>query len=548
MGKKKTTEELAAELGGKEQSQADVAAQFGGQLVQPSLSAGQVAAGAVTNFPRSTYELGKGLVSAVLSPIDTARNVLDLGAGILQSILPEGLVQNVNQLEAFLQGDDENAKRARRVAENVGNFYVERYGSIEGAKRAIAEDPAGVLADASTIFGIGAALPGRAGVVSGQIGRTIEPLSAAARGARSSFRLATQEAIPAAAGILPGTGPMPLQTAFRVGAEGGPSATMFAESMRNPAKISGVVEIAKENLAALRQQRNQQYLQGMASVSADPAVLSLNEISSAISNARARAKYKNVVIDETLNSALNQMQDMVEAWKQLDPNEYHTPVGLDALKQQLYSKIVEKISYADNANARAAAGNVVQAVRNTINRQAPTYAKVMKSYEEASDTISEIERALSLGRGASIDTSLRKLQSLMRNNVQTNYGGRVELARQLEQAGQEFMPALAGQSLSPIDPRGLGRAALGGSSGYMLASGAAMSNPFGLLALLGGSSPRLMGELFYGAGKVYGAGSRAAEAIQGIAPLRQAGEYAQAMYDPQIANYLYQLERSSQGQ
>jgi hypothetical protein len=544
----KTAEELAAEFGGQEQSADAVAAQFGGQQVQPSLSAGQVVGGAIKNFPRSTYELGKGLVSAVLSPIDTASNVLDLGAGILQAILPEGLVQDINKLEAFLQGDDENAQRARRAAQSVGSFYVERYGSVEGAKRAIAEDPAGVLADASTIFGGGAALPGRIGATSGRIGRAIEPISATTRMAKAGFETATQKGIPAIAGILPGTGPMPLQTAFRAGAEGGPTATMFTEAMRNPAKISEVVDVAKANLQALRQQRSQQYQQGMASVSADPTVLNLDDISSAISKARQRSQYQGVITDKTLKGALDEMQRMVEAWKKLDPDIYHTPIGLDALKQKLYSEVVEKLSYADNANARAATGEVVQAVRGTINSQAPTYAKVMRGYEEASDTIKEIERALSLGNNASIDTSLRKLQSLMRNNVQTNYGGRVELAQQLERAGQEFMPALAGQSLSPLDPRGLGRAALGGSGGYMLASGAAQANPLGLLALLAGSSPRLMGELFYGAGKAYGAGAKTAEAIQGIAPLRQAGEYAQAMYDPQIANYIYQLERSSQGQ
>jgi len=67
----------------------------------------------------------------------------------------------------------------------------------------------------------------------------------------------------------------------------------------------------------------------------------------------------------------------------------------------------------------------------------------MREYSVASEQIREIERALSLGKGASVDTAMRKLQSLMRNNVQTNYGSRTKLAQQLETAGgQEFMPEI----------------------------------------------------------------------------------------------------------
>jgi hypothetical protein len=48
----------------------------------------------------------------------------------------------------------------------------------------------------------------------------------------------------------------------------------------------------------------------------------------------------------------------------------------------------------------------------------------------------------------------------MRDNVQTNYGQRTKLGKELEAAGgQEFMPGLAGQALSNIMPRGLQGAA-----------------------------------------------------------------------------------------
>ena len=81
-------------------------------------------------------------------------------------------------------------------------------------------------------------------------------------------------------------------------------------------------------------------------------------------------------------------------------------------------------------------------------------AFTMKAYSDASDQIMEIERALSLGKKASVDTGMRKLQSLARNNVQTNYGNRLSLARELEDAGGvSLLPSIARQARNSWTPR-----------------------------------------------------------------------------------------------
>lgn len=133
-------------------------------------------------------------------------------------------------------------------------------------------------------------------------------------------------------------------------------------------------------------------------------------------------------------------------------------------------------------------------------------AKVMKDYSQASETLAEVEKALSLGNKAAADTSMRKLQSLMRNNVNTNYGNRLNLAKTLEDKGADILPAVAGQAASSWTPRGLqGLAATGaGISG--------ITNP-ATLAALPFTSPRLMGELSYGLGALNrGAGNLAGKA------------------------------------
>jgi hypothetical protein len=206
------------------------------------------------------------------------------------------------------------------------------------------------------------------------------------------------------------------------------------------------------------------------------------------------------------------MRNVVAEWRRLDPAEFHTPEGLDALKQRL-GGIIESIPMTDRT-ARLAAGQVYNATKDTINAQAPTYARVMKDYTAAASEIDEIERALSLGKKASADTSMRKLQSLMRNNVQTNYGNRLTLAEKLAtKGGEDVMPSLAGQASNSWTPRSLASQAGASAAGLGV-----FFNPW-TLAALPLQSPRLVGEATYGLGRaIGGAGSLAPAALTGGAP------------------------------
>ena len=182
---------------------------------------------------------------------------------------------------------------------------------------------------------------------------------------------------------------------------------------------------------------------------------------------------------------------------------------MDALKQSI-GDILESIPFEQKA-ARSAVGDVYAKIKNTISKQAPTYEKVMRAYAAASENIREIERALSLGKKASVDTAMRKLQSLMRDNVNTNYGQRGRLAKQLEEAGgKDFMPALAGQALQSFTPRGI-------QQGVSSLTGLGAFSVGGLPAALGtaaASSPRLAGEVAYLSGLLARYPARAAEMIK----------------------------------
>jgi hypothetical protein len=120
-----------------------------------------------------------------------------------------------------------------------------------------------------------------------------------------------------------------------------------------------------------------------------------------------------------------------------------------------------------------------------------------------------MEKTLSLNPKASVDTSLRKLQSVMRNNVNTNYGKRADLVKLLKEHGATHIIAkLAGQALSSIEPRGLSRMVAGlsaaGGAGVLGAGVLGLANPLMAVPLAGQlamQSPRLMGEAAYLGGR-----------------------------------------------
>ena len=493
-----------------EQQRAIALAEAELKLRQKPMTAGEVATGAITNFPSSFKNLIGNIVEAVTSPVETAKSVLDVGAGALQNVLPEKLVQAV--------GED---KRSRDMARKVGEFYAERYGTGEGLKQAIATDPAGVLADLSTVLTSGAtAAPRAVAAPLSKAASMVDPLALAVKGTQATLSAAGRAAAPVL-GVQTGVGTEPFRQAFRAGREGGETSQAFRANISGTTAMTDVLDAAKANLDALRTERSNQYRSGMTNISKDKSVLSFDGIDNALKQAETRTKYKNQIKDQAAFDALTEAKSVVDEWKKLDPNDYHTPEGFDALKQSI-GAVLER--FDPKTNSYNTINQVYNSVKSEITKQAPVYSNTMREYTQATEQIREVERALSLGNKASADTAMRKLQSLMRDNVQTNYGQRVQLAKELEKVGgRELMPSLAGQALSDIAPRGLQRATALPAGGLAYLIGGVPAAGVSLAT----SSPRLMGEAAYGAGLV----------------ARGAGEAERRLpfaVNPQLYNLLYQ--------
>ena len=121
------------------------------QNKENELSWGDVASGAVDNFLPSAKRAAGEIWDAVTSPVETVKALGNLGLGTAQKLIP---------------GEQEEEK----YADAVGQYFADRYGSMDGFKKSLMLDPAGVLSDMSSVFTGGGALlkgAGKAATVAG---------------------------------------------------------------------------------------------------------------------------------------------------------------------------------------------------------------------------------------------------------------------------------------------------------------------------------------------------------------------------------------------
>ncbi len=480
---------------------------------------GAVAEG-VTNLPSSVYQLGADTVSALASPVQTLTTLQKLARGIVQKVVPDPIVE-------FL-GRDETGDQ---VADAVGQYYASKYGSEQAFLDAVATDPAGILADASTVLmgggGMLSKIPAlqQFGTKTAAVGQAIEPISATTKAVAPVVGTTAQ----AISGTLTGTGTEPLKQAFRAGEAGGTKSDLFTSNLRGTANPTDIVDTARQALTDMRMRASENYKSNMAEVSKDATVLDLTDTFSSLQNSFNKfAAFKGQIKNESVAAALKAVQAKVDDWAKLDPAEFHTPEGLDQLKQSV-GEILMGLP-AENRTAYAAVKNVYDEIKKSVAKQAPDYAKAMDDYSKSSDLLFEMERALSLGNNKSADTALRKLSSIMRNNVNTNYGERLRLGSMLDEASDgTLFPMIAGQQMSSWTPRGLQQATttLGSLQAYNLAGA-----PAAVTTALA-SSPRIAGEAAHAMGRASGAVQRAggSKIAEVTAPYRQ----------PEVYNALYQL-------
>lgn len=426
---------------------------------------------ALRNTPQSALQFGKDLVTPILSPIETAKSLKDLGIGVYQLFTPG------------VQPNEELAKA-------VGKYFANRYGSLEKAKQTFANDPVGFAGDASILFTGGSTLatkvPGLAGKTTSainKVGQAIDPVTPLTKGA-GFVANKTGNVLADVLGMTTGAGKDAIQGAVSAGKSGGDAQRVLIDNMRGNASADDVVNQAFDALNKTKQTKTKNYKSGMDAVKAANAKVDFKGIEKA---------YQSVLNDFTiktkkgpvlkggadLQKKFNEINSLIKQWK--NNPDLHKAQNVDALKQAVDS-------LWKPGKESVVVTKVRKAIHDEIVKQVPEYADTMKAYEQAVKFEKEIMKELSLNNKAAAGTVLRKLQSVMRNNASTNYGARLELLKNLD---PDLLPALAGQSLNQITPRGIQRVIGGGQVG---ASALGYVDPVTLIPGLSIQSPRLVGE------------------------------------------------------
>jgi hypothetical protein len=158
---------------------------------QREYSWSEVPAAARQNLPRSAKQFYGDVATAVLNPIDTAQSMAQLAGGAAMAVLPE---RAQNWLMS-VGNDPQKMQQSIDMARAAGGELADKYGSMAGFRRALAEDPVSVAADFSTLLSGGATATARVAPTTARILQSGADL--------------TNPLMPAAAlnnAVIPGTG------------------------------------------------------------------------------------------------------------------------------------------------------------------------------------------------------------------------------------------------------------------------------------------------------------------------------------------------------
>lgn len=280
------------------------------------------------------------------------------------------------------------------------------------------------------------------------------------------------------AGFMTGTGSESVGKAVEAGKQG---SKVFVDNMRRNVSPEEVVGRAKEELQNMVSANNDLYKANMADAFADTTELNVGKVSN---------KLGELINKETLGGeiplAAEEKKVLEKTYEYLRPafksRVARTTQGLDKIRRK-----VADINTEFGTNAHRLKKAMENIIKDTISEQRPEYRKGLQTYAKNKAEIEEIAKTFSLEK--SLDTALRKLQSVGRNNVQTNYGYRNQLLDTLDFGG-DISNAIAGQAFNTILPRSQASRVLAGLAGLHF-------NPMALLA-----SPRLIGETAYGLGRL----------------------------------------------
>jgi len=283
----------------------------------------------------------------------------------------------------------------------------------------------------------------------------------------------------------------------------------FIENLRGKVPPDEILSEIKQGLSKIQSANSAAYSTAKTGWAADTTPLNIDAVTAAYDKVQSSLQQRGKsLIGDAEQRIVKEIGDVLDQWK-ADPAA-RTALDFDALKRRIDAVYPESPKHS---NAQRAVTEVRNAVKNEITNQVPAYADAMKAYDQQLTLIRDISKALGTGDKVAKETAINKAIGVLKNKPASEYTR--NLVNELEQqGGVSVLPSLAGQELGQFVPSsGLGRsiAGLGAGAAYL------MHNPV-LAAAAPFTSPRLMGEAAYAAGRVAAAKGNVTNALSNLTP------------------------------
>lgn len=482
-----------------------------GSLAPDEVSLGEALGGAAINFLPSTFELAGDTVRALTLDLpDTLEGVVSLIGGAT------GISKDDTAWEA------------------LKDYYVDRYGSYEGFKRALREDPASIAADVAGVLTGGATILAKTAGTAGRVSK-IAALSDAARKAEGfSAAVAKIDPLVTAAGVTKAGGRVVGRSAENIGvalpakllgvqtadvkqafSAGRRKSEEFLPQLEGTGAVTDPITKAQSAVTELYQSRSQDYNRRMKRLKRNPETLAFDDVEAAIEGVRGVGRHKGI----DLSSAADVWEKVDAKYMEFFDKGLNTIEDFDAMKRSIANI---RDTYQRGTPQYKVAQDVVKAINNTIVEKAPIYADIMRDYRMASDTLADVQSSLSLG-AKSADTTLNKLRRTA--GGRTPRGTTVLDVLESTPSGKGLGDALAAQNLSGTEPSGFGS--------FMGAAGSVGTGDPTLMAA-SAMSPRAFGKAAFRAGEVMGGVDLARQLISETPGAQRMAELSAKYADPML--------------
>jgi hypothetical protein len=498
------------------------------------------------NIPQNFFDILRGAYGIVTNPLEVGIGVGETIAGGAQTAARKSLGQMYSP-ERVLE------KMPVSRQEEMFRAFAAPYQSAESFKQYAQERPVEALLDISGGAGIASkVVPYKIPSVTGKVPFTDRQVTTPAVGF-SELSKATnplylggkvlEAGLPPVLGFTTGVGAETVKKVYEASKAGIDTAI---NQIVGKTQSIDVLNKAKAGLQEMIAQKNIQYSTGKKSSpfkssdtgwAASPARLDFAPIRKTFDDVKKSITYKGQVsVGEKELAAINEVEKILNTWE--SQPKLHTAAGLDFLKQRIDAVYPDDIKMTQ---AQRVIDTTRNGVKNYLVKEVPEYQKAMSDYENAIETIREIDRGLIGGSKASQETALRKLLRTTRDET----GIKLSLADKMQKAtGIDLSTEIAGASMKSYEPKNL-LGTLGGGAGIanVLFGGAGLT-PATALGI-GITSPKITGLLATAGGKLGRYANPIDLAAKTGVQLKKVQE-AQSLLEPDL--YLQQLDQMYQNQ